>query len=98
MDYFVDFRPSEYTNFKKNCRYFRQHYIFLEDQKVFEKIPVGHCSLSSRLNCNGCKKCVYKDFESNAERYASQKVILKNLEEHVEWVEDIIKNFFEDDE
>jgi hypothetical protein len=94
MNFFIDFHPNEYQNFKKDCIFFTQHYIFSETTGNFEKIPVGHCSLSSKLNCEGCKSCMIDKGISKVDLYANQQMLLKAIEEHVQWVEAVMKDVY----
>lgn len=97
MEMIFDFHPEDSSNFKKDCKFFMQHYIFMAEKGSFEEIPFGHCSIKNKQKCKDCKYYFLESKESKAEMYSNQRAILKNLEEHLKWMENFIKNFCKDE-
>lgn len=74
--------------------FFEQHYIFSERTGSFEKIPVGHCSLNGRKDCNGSNRCRIDSGISKVELYANQKLLFKEMERHMQWLDCALKDIY----
>lgn len=56
---------------KKDCKYYRAHFVYNELLKRFSEVDCGQCRRAKKLHCHKCK--MYEQGQNNAVRDASIK-------------------------
>ena len=86
-----DSRGKNLEEFKKECDFFQQHYVFDKNEKFFKLVNFGSCKIRNDANCENCKYFLNSSKLNQADFWCSENKVIEELKLQIEALENIIK-------
>jgi hypothetical protein len=60
---------------KRDCKFFKPHFIYRENAQTFSELISGHCLRSQKIK--GCSKCKFYSYDENKFKFVEDSMTNK---------------------